>query len=236
MSDWDEQDRQRAIDAQQQMVRQRIAARLDAVPKRFRGGFDGLEGLGEIHRQAARDLRRWTETFDSRTEMGWYISGPTGSGKTALAYAAMQGLCRRDIDVIFRFVPDLFAELRAAINENAIDAVVDDLTQVDCLVLDDLAAEFATDWTVKTLAQIVDRRYRDCKPIVVTSNLTGTELLRHIDSVDGQRIVSRLCEMVWSLPLDGVDLRKRKAPDQTGGWSGARGREGTTAHHKEVVE
>jgi DNA replication protein DnaC len=110
------------------------------------------------------------------------------------------------------YVPDFFEAMKRAFRNPegsvGVDELTDDATSADLLILDDLAAELGTDWSVKTLSLVIDRRYRDCRPVAITSNLTGAKLLEAMPSVEGQRIVSRLCEMVSPLRLDGVDLRR----------------------------
>jgi DNA replication protein DnaC len=70
------------------------------------------------------------------------------------------------------------------------------------LVLDDLGAEKATEWTFATLFELVEDRYTRELPIAVTSNLSAEQL----DAAGYTRIVSRLVE-------DGVLLTMASAKD-----------------------
>jgi DNA replication protein DnaC len=63
------------------------------------------------------------------------------------------------------------------------------------LLLDDLGVERPTEFSLKNLAQIIDYRYRNCLPLVVTSNFTLEELIqRSQNDLYGERIVWRLSE------------------------------------------
>jgi DNA replication protein DnaC len=71
------------------------------------------------------------------------------------------------------------------------------------LVLDDLGAEKASEFTVASLSVILDRRIREGLPTVVTTNLT----LGEIGDAFGERISSRLCEFCL-ISLSAPDFRK----------------------------
>jgi DNA replication protein DnaC len=75
---------------------------------------------------------------------------------------------------------------------------------VPLLVLDDLGSERVTDWVREQIFLIINSRYEEMLPTVVTTNDTLEELEKHV----GQRIISRLMETCQGLILDGEDFRK----------------------------
>jgi DNA replication protein DnaC len=81
--------------------------------------------------------------------------------------------------------------------------LLDRLTAVDLLHIDDVGAERSTDWVLEELYSIVNARYEDQRSIVITTNLDYDELSAQIAA----RTVSRLAEMCDQLPLEGVDRR-----------------------------
>jgi DNA replication protein DnaC len=94
---------------------------------------------------------------------------------------------------------DFLDSLRATFNREAEQSeqqLVDEVKNVDLLLLDDLGLEKPTEFSLKNLAQIIDYRYRNLKPLVVTSNFTLPELVRRFQTdLYGERIVWRLGEM-----------------------------------------
>ena len=87
-------------------------------------------------------------------------------------------------------------------------------TDAPFLVLDDLGAEHVTDWVAEQLFRMINHRwmYRDELVTIVTSNLKPDALIRRIasktgSSADGQRIVSRICEMCRLIEVQGDDYR-----------------------------
>jgi DNA replication protein DnaC len=107
-------------------------------------------------------------------------------------------------------MPELLMEIRATYNVKKKDApteeeVVEKYSRCGVLVLDDLGAEKVTDFSITTLYLIIDRRNRDLRPTIVTTNLSLQEIGEKIDG----RISSRLSEMkIVHLALP--DYRKRR--------------------------
>jgi DNA replication protein DnaC len=82
--------------------------------------------------------------------------------------------------------------------------LLDRLTAVDLLHIDDVGAERTTDWVLEELYSIVNGRYEDQRSIVITTNILDREALCEQIS---ERTVSRLTEMCDELPLLGHDRR-----------------------------
>lgn len=103
-------------------------------------------------------------------------------------------------------VPEFFFEIKQTYNKNASqdeEEVMSRYSWCDLLVLDDLGAEKVTDWSRQLLYLLIDRRYRNQKQTIVTTNLTPDQLAETIDA----RIVSRLAEMGVVIELTGSDKR-----------------------------
>jgi len=132
-----------------------------------------------------------------------YIFGNTGCGKTHLAVAMVRRLYDTDRvfrdngriykkSVTFRNMADLIFEIKQTFNQSRPDGesvLINNYGNCGLLVLDDLGAENVGDWSTQVLYLIVERRYRENLPTIVTSNMTPTEL----EKSHGSRIASRLC-------------------------------------------
>ena len=126
---------------------------------------------------------------------GLLLLGPVGTGKSSAAALACRAAVKGGRSVLWQYVPDLIDELSDKPAKRA-DAVR--RAAADLLVWDDFGVRDAADWELGYLDQIVERRYRDFKPMVVTSNLTATDLATDTRL---QRIVDRwrqrtACDMV----------------------------------------
>ena len=158
--------------------------------------------------------RDYARSFGKNKKEGLLLSGPAGIGKTHLAAAIVDHIARLkhrliEKDIIFTTVPDMVGKVR---KEMFLDpktpnkeAYKESLLECDLLVLDDLGAESITLWTVDLVHQIIDFRYRDELPVVITSNLS----LDEIKKLYGERLLSRIYEMCQGVELSGSDYRVR---------------------------
>ena len=103
---------------------------------------------------------------------GWLvITGPSGSGKTHLAVAIANRCIERDQTAFFIVAADLLDHLRAAYspdNPVSYDELFDQVRNVPVLVLDDLSTTNATPWAQEKLFQVINHRYNNALPTVVT--------------------------------------------------------------------
>jgi DNA replication protein DnaC len=160
-------------------------------------------------------LRDWTG------ESGVYLTGPVGTGKTYQAAALVKHAFRvfdrqavNDVHdpyymlgfrvarpVVWANVPGLLEDIRRSYD--APDALPENLTNAPLLVLDDIGAEKPSEWVEERLYCIVNERYENALPVIVTSNLTPAQLGDRV----GARITSRLVEMCDVHGLGGRDRR-----------------------------
>lgn len=143
----------------------------------------------------------------ARRPQGWLtLFGTYGVGKTHLAAAIANAVLARRCPVLFTVVPDLLDHLRATFGPESLvsyDTRFATVRDAPLLVLDDLGTEQATPWAREKLYQIVNHRYDERLPTVVTSNVTP-------EQIDG-RIFSRLCDpdMGTRITIVAQDYRRR---------------------------
>lgn len=135
-----------------------------------------------------------------------FLFGGVGTGKTTLAAAIVNAaLERHGVRGQFWPVVDLIGRLRATADEDrAIETeaeVMGQMCLVPLLVLDDLGANKATEYVEERLFRIVDYRYRQLMPTVVTTNVG-------LGALD-ERLASRLSDAAVSTPVEftGRDMR-----------------------------
>ena len=100
-----------------------------------------------------------------------FLYGPPGLGKTHLACAAMQG--RR---AMFWEVPEFLAWLRSFYGReqggDQVEQIVETYKSADfLLVLDDLGAHNQTAWAEEQLYRILNGRYNNEAPTLITANV-----------------------------------------------------------------
>lgn len=177
----------------------------------FDPSVPGTREAFEVARAYADDPYQWL-----------ILIGDYGCGKTHLAAAiANYALTNLNMRPVFSVVPDLLDYLRSTFSPSAemrFESRFDTIRSADLLVLDDLGTENTTPWAKEKLFQIVNHRYMERLPTVVTTNAEP-------DRIDG-RIRSRLFDVGLSTSVfidagdfrtQGLDLRamssrKRKEP------------------------
>ena len=205
----------RGIDPAAAVAREpEVYAPLDAlvarIPPRYRDAVADhpqvLEWAREVADQAvapSKGARRQVATGPSLL-----MAGVTGAGKTHQAYGAVRTLVAAGIGVRWRATTaaDLYADLRprsGADSEQELAAVA----RVPLLILDDLGAARATDWTEEITYRLVNRRYNLMLPTLVTTNLRIGDLRTYL----GDRVASRLAQMTDRVEFAPVDRRRARA-------------------------
>lgn len=168
----------------------------EAIPSRFQWArVDDFTG------QARTELERWGTEPAGRNLL---LLGPVGVGKSHAAVAAARILFDRGTEVRFLPVVELLDMLRPGGPEGALY----DLAGLELLVLDDLGSERPTDWTAERLYALVNRRWLEERPTIITTNLPASELEQAV----GARVYSRLVgNGSVGVGLSGPD-RRRKGP------------------------
>ena len=137
--------------------------------------------------QAAETMRK----FPNGTRSMVTLSGPNGTGKTHLMEALGWRLLAEDVGVRYAFVPDLLDQLRASYagdSGETAQAILGRCQTAEVLLLDDIMELRVTEFAAEQIIRLVDDRYRNGTPLVVSTNLT----LDLMDRVWGSRLADRL--------------------------------------------
>jgi DNA replication protein DnaC len=178
------------------------------IPRRYGDVAFERPPVTEIDPQIVAATRRFADAIDERLDAGrglWFM-GPVGTGKTTLAMLVSKAALRAGRAVAIYSLPRLLNEIRDdthRADRSHID-LLDRLTAVDLLHIDDVGAERTTDWVLEELYSIVNARYEDQRSMVITTNILDREAL--CEQIT-ERTVSRLTEMCDELPLLGRDRR-----------------------------
>jgi len=141
------------------------------------------------------------------------LSGGVGTGKTFAAAATIRaalthGKCR-SFDRIYadiRFISeaDYLDALKASFRDGWMALRYDNMPgQPWLLALDDLGSACTSEWAKVEMAKLIDVRYREELPTIVTTNHTMSTLANVIDA----RTVSRVIESNRLFRFGNVDLR-----------------------------
>jgi len=168
-------------------------------------GLSPQENIQAIHRIATLFVSNFDTQFDNLL-----FYGPTGLGKTFICHCIAKDLLDAGYTVLYLTAPRLFKIIEDyRFNREALaepDEMLDAITDVDLLILDDLGAEFMTIVTSSALFDLVNQRLLMKKPTVISTNLLPDELEQHYS----ERIVSRFTGYFRMLKFIGEDVRIKK--------------------------
>lgn len=150
--------------------------------------FRNYEVICQGQRDALELARSYAMNFGTGFA-SFVFSGNPGTGKNHLAAAIGNHLMNQGKTVLIVTVPDLLGRFRACYDGNGTESeLLDELTRVDLLILDEVGIQRDTTHEKVILNQVIDRRLASLRPMGVLTNLGHAELL----GVLGARILDRL--------------------------------------------
>jgi DNA replication protein DnaC len=170
----------------------------------------GQIGLGEKQANSLEMAFNQAQHY-AKSLNGWLLlRGGYGCGKTHLAAAIANFAVEIGVPTLFLTVPDLLDMLRFSYNSDDVtfEERFTEIRNASLLILDDFGTQNATGWAQEKLFQIINYRYINKMPLVVTTNLS-------LDEIDA-RIRSRLSdpELVTDVRINAPDYRRPN--DDTG--------------------
>jgi DNA replication protein DnaC len=194
----------------QRIARARAQSLSGVIPRKYRGVSFDRPPVTEIAPAITSAVRRYVNRIDDNLDGGrglWFF-GSVGTGKTTLAMLVAKHALEAGRSVAIYSLPRLLAQIRTTFDDDrggdSYVELLDRLTAVDLLHIDDVGAEKTSPWVLEQLYAIVNARYEDERSMIITTNLERDELAAQIN----ERTVSRLEEMCEVLPLWGDDARR----------------------------
>ncbi len=156
-------------------------------------------------------MKKYVEKFPSTKTRNFLFTGKTGCGKTFLASAVAGELSKAGFNVVFitsTALNQLFLKMHVSKYNERVD-YMDTLIGCDLLVIDDLGTEcIYKNVTIENYLSLVSERLAKNKHTIITTNLTGEEILNRYN----ERFFSRITEKKHSavVVFDDVNFRAQK--------------------------
>ena len=174
-----------------------------AVPRRFIGrSFDNFTVQTPEQQRALDAARGYADTFEKRMKAGHglVLSGMPGTGKSHLAAAILQAVLPRHTGLyvtcmgVIRMVRNTWRRD----SQQSEKQVLDVLSGVDLLVIDEIGVQYGTDGEQTILFEVLDLRYQNQLPTILLTNQDKDGFKAYV----GERSFDRLTETSRWLAFD----------------------------------
>ena len=139
-----------------------------------------------------------------------FLYGDTGLGKTFTSDCIAKEFIKKGMDVFYTSAPRLFTifeDYKFGRNTSAeAKRIIDYISSVDLLIIDDLGTEFRTQYVDSILFDIINTRTNENQHMIISTNLEPSQL----ESTYSARISSRILGNFELVLFFGNDLRINK--------------------------
>lgn len=187
------------------------------IPERFKS-VDYERDVPDLIKKYVSNIKK--------SRKGLYLWGKSGTGKTHVGYA----ICKKQYELGFRVLAfkaiDILRMIKEDMNfdgnKSDFNYNGDDYFRIPSIhdshinfldglnnkfkglvFIDDLGTEKGTEWSLETFYSIIDKKYEDLIPIIITGNLSLDQLGEKM----GDRIASRIAQMCDVFEMGGEDKR-----------------------------
>lgn len=148
---------------------------------------------------------------------GLYLYGDFGVGKSFMVAALAHDLSeKRGVSSTLLHYPSFVIDVKNAIGDGNVKALVDELKLSEVLILDDIGAEQSTAWVRDEILQVIlQYRMQENLPTFFTSNFNFEELEQHFakgkhgndETWEARRVMERIRYLAEETRLEGVNRR-----------------------------
>ncbi|MEU7066934.1 ATP-binding protein [Streptomyces sp. NPDC046161] len=170
------------------------------------------------------ELQAWADRVVANPRSAGFVllTGSFGTGKTHQSYGALRRVAEAGperYEVIAITAPDMYALMRPGGSERGTEYEVKRLKKIPLLLIDDLGTEKISEFTEEATYRLLNERYNESLPTLITSNLPALSTVddrgnkQGPDLTDklGERIADRLREITHIVPMQGPSRRRRGA-------------------------
>ena len=163
-----------------------------------------------LHSRQSEICRRYVEHWREvqAKNVGLLLWGDVGTGKSYLAACIANALIEQEVAVCMTGLGEVIDHGFDVRSE-----YIRRLCSYPLLILDDFGMERDTRFGLETVCRVIDGRVMNAKPLIITTNLTLTELKKP-DDTDRARIFDRVLSMTVPIRFEGESLRRKEQQEK----------------------
>ena len=169
--------------------------------------FSNDIGINPEIKHAHTYVERWDDM--KKTSTGLLLWGGVGTGKSFFAGCIANALLEQGIPVLMTNFARILNTLTGMFSEDR-NQFISSLNQYHLLIIDDLGVERNSEFALEQVFNVIDSRYRSKKPMIITTNLTLSELKNPSDLMR-KRIYDRILENCIPLKINNQNIRELNA-------------------------
>lgn len=205
---WVKSENQQAFFRRWKMKKIERAMQISGVGNHFKDKkIEDLKVNEKLYTECIRYLKNWKEM--KAKGYGFFFWGNVGSGKTHAASALTNALIQEQlVEALFLNMPATVTRVKKTFDsssKNEDTKLFDRMKEVELLIIDDLGVEKMSDWLADQIYQIVDHRWQNKKPMLITSN----QSLDDLGSCYKAQVISRIWGCCKSIKFTEEDRRKQ---------------------------
>ena len=149
-------------------------------------------------------MQRYSEAFPDNPAPNIILTGETGTGKTFMLSCVAARVLERGYTVLALTSARLIELLKKNLYSEGAD--MERLYSVDLLLIDELGMEpMLNNVTIESLFAVINERLRRRKAVLVTTNLTPSDIKARYTERIASRLLDKGSSQVYR--LSGIDLR-----------------------------
>ena len=167
----------------------------------------GCNSDNQFMKNTLQKCRQYANEFPRHSKSLLFQGGP-GLGKTHLSLAIARQVIDNGYGVVYVSAPIIFDKIENQHYDfrKSEFETINNLTECDLLIIDDLGAEVDTKYKSSVLYNILNSRMLTSKPTIISTNLSLGDIEKRYD----MRTVSRIIGTMRRFEFVGTDIRQKK--------------------------
>lgn len=155
--------------------------------------------------------RRYADTFNPAEPYGLLMYGGVGTGKSYMAAAVANRVIDRGFTALVTDIGTVATVMESSFGQR--ESNLKRILGYDLLVIDDIGAQRSTEYMMQHVYSVIDGRYRQGRPMVITTNLSAEGIAAARGNTAWNRIFDRVFERCYAMKVTGTSRRRQGALD-----------------------